>query len=60
MRTGDTIEGKIRPPKDSERYFAMLKVDKINFDLLAKRTKFIFYTAWELANREKRIELDKK
>jgi len=33
MRTGDTIEGKIRPPKDSERYFAMLKVDKINFDL---------------------------
>jgi transcription termination factor Rho len=33
MRTGDTISGKIRPPKDSERYFAMLKVDKINFDL---------------------------
>jgi transcription termination factor Rho len=32
MRTGDTIEGKIRPPKDSERYFAMLKVDKINYD----------------------------
>ena len=32
MRTGDTIEGKIRPPKDGERYFAMLKVDKINFD----------------------------
>ncbi|VAW51522.1 Transcription termination factor Rho [hydrothermal vent metagenome] len=32
MRTGDTIEGKIRPPKDSERYFAMLKVDQINFD----------------------------
>ncbi len=32
MRTGDTISGKIRPPKDSERYFAMLKVDKINFD----------------------------
>ena len=32
MRTGDTIEGKIRPPKEGERYFAMLKVDKINFD----------------------------
>jgi len=32
MRTGDTIEGKIRPPKDSERYFAMLKVDRINYD----------------------------
>jgi|TARA_R110002049_G_scaffold252264_1_gene426956 transcription termination factor Rho len=32
LRTGDTVAGKIRPPKDSERYFAMLKVDKINFD----------------------------
>jgi len=32
LRTGDTLAGKIRPPKDSERYFAMLKVDSINFD----------------------------
>lgn len=32
MRTGDTISGKIRPPKEGERYFAMLKVDQINFD----------------------------
>jgi len=32
MRTGDTISGKIRPPKEGERYFAMLKVDKINFE----------------------------
>ena len=32
LRTGDSISGKIRPPKDSERYFAMLKVDTINFD----------------------------
>ena len=32
MRTGDTIAGKIRPPKDGERYFALLKVDKINFE----------------------------
>ncbi|MFT6756513.1 MAG: transcription termination factor Rho [Chitinophagales bacterium] len=31
LRTGDTISGKIRPPKDSERYFALLKVDEINF-----------------------------
>ncbi|MGV6850977.1 MAG: transcription termination factor Rho [bacterium] len=30
LRTGDTISGKIRPPKDSERYFALLKVEKIN------------------------------
>jgi transcription termination factor Rho len=32
LRTGDTVAGKIRPPKDSERYFALLKVDKINFE----------------------------
>jgi len=32
MRTGDTISGKIRPPKDGERYFAMLKVDQVNLE----------------------------
>ena len=32
LRTGDTIAGKIRPPKDGERYFALLKVDEINFN----------------------------
>jgi transcription termination factor Rho len=32
LRTGDTISGLIRPPKDGERYFALLKVGQINFD----------------------------
>ncbi|HVI90788.1 MAG TPA: transcription termination factor Rho [Dongiaceae bacterium] len=32
LRTGDTVEGQIRAPKDGERYFALLKVNKINFD----------------------------
>lgn len=32
LRTGDTISGQIRPPKEAERYFATLKVDKINYD----------------------------
>ena len=32
LRTGDTVEGEIRAPKDGERYFALLKVNKINFD----------------------------
>jgi transcription termination factor Rho len=32
LRTGDTVAGKIRPPKEGERYFALLKVDQINFD----------------------------
>ncbi len=32
LRTGDSVSGKIRPPKSSERYFALLKVDEINFE----------------------------
>lgn len=32
LRKGDTVSGKIRPPKDSERYFALLKVDQINYE----------------------------
>ncbi len=33
LHTGDTISGKIRPPKEGERYFALLKVNEINFDV---------------------------
>jgi transcription termination factor Rho len=43
LRTGDTVEGEIRSPKDGERYFALLKVNKINFDdpdLLRHRVNF--------------------
>ncbi len=32
LRTGDTVTGQVRPPKEGERYFALLKVDSINFD----------------------------
>ena len=32
LRTGDTVSGQIRPPKDGERYFALLKVETLNFD----------------------------
>ena len=32
LRTGDTVEGEIRSPKDGERYFALLKIESINFD----------------------------
>ncbi|OGG99630.1 MAG: transcription termination factor Rho [Candidatus Lambdaproteobacteria bacterium RIFOXYD1_FULL_56_27] len=32
LRTGDTIEGQVRPPKDNERYYALLKVEKLNFE----------------------------
>jgi len=43
LRTGDSVEGEIRAPKNSERYFALLKVDKINFDNPEKaRNKIAF------------------
>ncbi|WP_053979835.1 transcription termination factor Rho [Marinagarivorans algicola] len=43
LRTGDTISGKIRPPKDGERYFALLKVNDINFDKPeSSRNKILF------------------
>nr|WP_296402062.1 Rho termination factor N-terminal domain-containing protein [Zoogloea sp.] len=32
LHTGDTVEGEIRTPKDGERYFALVKVDKVNFE----------------------------
>jgi transcription termination factor Rho len=43
LRTGDTISGKIRPPKDSERYFALLKLERINHDAPEKaKNKMLF------------------
>src|SRR5262245_26171200 len=43
LRTGDTISGLIRPPKDGERYFALLKVGQINFDSPeSSRNKVLF------------------
>jgi transcription termination factor Rho len=43
IRTGDTVSGQIRPPKEGERYFALLKVDNINYeDPEISRTKILF------------------
>ena len=43
LRTGDTVSGQIRPPKDGERYFALLKVESVNFEEPeASRTKTLF------------------
>jgi transcription termination factor Rho len=43
LRTGDTVSGQIRPPKESERYFALLKVEKVNFeDPDVARDKILF------------------
>jgi transcription termination factor Rho len=43
LRTGDTVHGQIRPPKDGERYFALLKVNSVNFEPPdAQRGKILF------------------
>src|SRR5438046_7476797 len=43
LRTGDTISGQIRPPKDGERYFALIKVEAINFEPPEKAREKVFF-----------------
>ena len=60
LRTGDTVEGEIRAPKDGERYFALLKVNTINFDVPdAVRHRINFDNLTPLYPNEKlNLELD--
>lgn len=56
LRTGDTISGKIRPPKEGERYFALLKVDKINYEPLeSTRNKILFENLTPLFPQERLV-----
>ncbi|HBP91068.1 MAG TPA: transcription termination factor Rho, partial [Alcanivorax sp.] len=56
LRTGDTIAGKIRPPKDGERYFAMLKVSEINTDRPENaKTKILFENLTPLFPTERMV-----
>ena len=58
LRTGDNISGKIRPPKESERYFALLKVSEINFESPERaRNKIIFENLTPLFAQE-RLKLE--
>ncbi len=60
LRTGDTVSGQIRPPKDTERYFAMLKVEGVNFENPeVAREKIIFDNLTPLYPQE-RIKLEVK
>jgi transcription termination factor Rho len=60
LRTGDTVSGQIRPPKDTERYFAMLKVEMVNYeDPEVARDKILFDNLTPLYPQEKiRLEMD--
>ncbi len=59
LRTGDNIDGKIRPPKDGERYFALLKVSEINFESPEKaKNKILFENLTPLfANKRLKLEI---
>ena len=58
LRTGDTISGKIRPPKDGERYFALLKVNEINYEAPEQgRNKILFENLTPL-HAESRIKME--
>jgi len=62
LRTGDTISGQIRPPKDGERFFALLRVDTVNFenpDIAKERTLFDNLTPIYPLDRFK-LEYDQK
>ncbi len=59
LRTGDTVSGKIRPPKDSERYFAMLKVDQINYDKPENAKRKILFENLTPLHPDERLKLER-
>ncbi len=58
LRTGDTIAGLVRPPKDSERYFALLKVEKINFQSPDEAKKKILFENLTPLHPDERMRLE--
>jgi transcription termination factor Rho len=62
LRTGDTVSGQVRPPKDGERYFALIKVEAVNFeDPDVARTKIFFDNLTPLYPQERiRLETTKE
>lgn len=62
LRTGDTISGQIRPPKDGERYFALIKVEAVNFEHPTEaRNKILFDNLTPLYPNERiRLESEKE
>ncbi len=62
LRTGDSVVGTVRPPRDNERYFALLKVDRINFETPeAARDKILFDNLTPLYPQQRyNLEHDRK
>ena len=60
LRTGDTILGQVRPPKEGERYLALLKVEKVNFDDPDKAKHRIAFDNLRPRYPERRVRLERK
>ncbi|MDP7564063.1 MAG: transcription termination factor Rho [Arenicellales bacterium] len=60
LRTGDTITGLIRPPKDSERYFALLKVESINFQPPEEAKRKILFENLTPLHPDERMRLEQE
>jgi transcription termination factor Rho len=60
LRTGDTVSGQIRPPKDSERYFALLKVEAVNYEDPEKSRDKILFDNLTPLYPERRIMLERE
>jgi transcription termination factor Rho len=58
LRTGDTISGQIRPPKEDERYFALIKVDAVNFEPPDRSKEKVFFDNLTPLYPEGRIRLE--
>jgi transcription termination factor Rho len=58
LRTGDTISGQIRPPKEGERYFALIKVDAINFEPPEEARNKIFFDNLTPLYPQERLKLE--
>ena len=58
LRTGDTVAGLVRPPKDSERYFALLKVETINYQSPEEAKKKILFENLTPLHPDERIRLE--
>ena len=58
LRTGDTVSGQIRPPKEDERYFALIKVDAVNFEPPDRSKEKIFFDNLTPLYPQGRIKLE--
>ena len=59
LRTGDTVKGYIRPPKESERYFALLKVDEINFQAPEEAKNKVLFENLTPLHPQERMKLER-